>query len=36
MNTNPVNYPPMSPYLTVKDASNAIEFYQRAFGATDL
>jgi uncharacterized glyoxalase superfamily protein PhnB len=36
MNTKPVNYPPMSPYLTVKDASKAIEFYQNAFGATEL
>jgi PhnB protein len=36
MNTNPFSYPPMSPYLTVKDASKAIEFYQAAFGATEL
>jgi PhnB protein len=36
MNTPPNNYPPMSPYLTVRDASQAIEFYQRAFGATEL
>ncbi len=26
----------MSPYLTVKGASKAIEFYQAAFGATEL
>lgn len=26
----------MSPYLTVKDASKAIEFYTAAFGATEL
>ena len=26
----------MSPYLTVRDASQAIEFFQRAFGATEL
>ena len=26
----------MSPYLTVRDASKAIEFYQSAFGATEL
>ena len=36
MNTSPHNYPPMSPYLTVRDASKAIEFYQSAFGATEL
>lgn len=29
-------YPPMSPYLTVKDAGKAIEFYKAAFGATEL
>lgn len=33
---NPISYPPMSPYLTVKDASRAIEFYQAAFGATEI
>lgn len=36
MNTPPLSYPPMSPYLTVKNASMAIEFYQAAFGATEL
>jgi len=36
MNTKSFNYPPMSPYLTVKGASKAIEFYQAAFGATEL
>lgn len=36
MNTKSFNYPPMSPYLTVKSASKAIEFYQAAFGATEL
>lgn len=36
MNTEPNNYPPMSPYLTVKDASKAIEFYKTAFGATEI
>jgi PhnB protein len=36
MNTPSINYPPMSPYLTVKDASRAIAFYQTAFGATEL
>ncbi|AKF03189.1 VOC family protein [Sandaracinus amylolyticus] len=28
--------PPLSPYLTVDDAKAAIEFYVRAFGATEL
>lgn len=36
MNQNFFNYPPMSPYLTVKDASKAIEFYTAAFGATEI
>jgi len=36
MNNPPSSYPPMSPYLTVKDANKAIEFYQAAFGATEL
>ena len=36
MNTSSHIYPPMSPYLTVRDASKAIEFYQSAFGATEL
>ena len=35
MNT-PNDYPPMSPYLTVKEAGKAIEFYKAAFGATEL
>lgn len=35
MNT-PYTYPPMSPYLTVKDAGKAIAFYTAAFGATEL
>ena len=26
--------PPLTPYLTVADAAGAIEFYQKAFGAT--
>jgi PhnB protein len=34
--STPASYPPMSPYLTVKGASKAIEFYQAAFGATEL
>jgi len=36
MNTKSFDYPPMSPYLTVKGAGKAIEFYQAAFGATEL
>ncbi len=35
MNT-PATYPPMSPYLTVKGASKAIDFYKAAFGATEI
>jgi PhnB protein len=30
------DYPTFSPYLTVRDASLAIEFYRAAFGATEL
>jgi uncharacterized glyoxalase superfamily protein PhnB len=30
----PAGYPWISPYLTVKDAGAALEFYQRAFGFT--
>lgn len=36
MNTDTFSYPPMSPYLTVKDANKAIEFYKAAFGATEI
>lgn len=36
MNTELNNYPPMSPYFTVRDASKAIEFYKAAFGATEI
>lgn len=36
MNTDSFNYPPMSPYLTVKDANKAIEFYKAAFGVTEI
>lgn len=35
MNTESLTYPPLSPYLTVKDAAKAIEFYKKAFGATE-
>ena len=30
----PDGYPTVTPYLTIKNAAQAIEFYQRAFGAT--
>lgn len=32
----PDGYRGATPYLTVKNAASAIEFYQRAFGATEL
>ena len=39
MNTNvkpiPDGYPTATPYLVVRDPAAAIEFYQRAFGATE-
>lgn len=31
----PENYPRLSPYLSVKNAAQAIEFYVRAFGAKE-
>jgi PhnB protein len=31
----PDDYPLITPYLCVKGAANAIEFYQKAFGATE-
>lgn len=36
MNNPPHEYPILAPYLTVLDASKAIEFYKAAFGATEL
>ena len=36
MNNPPTVYPPMIPALAVQDASKAIEFYQKAFGAAEL
>jgi len=30
----PANYPQLSPYITVSNATAALEFYQKAFGAT--
>lgn len=35
MNT-PTAYPALSAYITVKEAAKAIEFYKRAFDATEL
>jgi PhnB protein len=34
--STPTSYPPFSPYITVKGANAAIEFYKTAFGATEL
>jgi PhnB protein len=39
--TNPINpipagYHTLTPYLTVKDAAAALEFYQKAFGASEV
>ncbi len=36
VNPIPAEYPGITPYLGVKDAAAAIEFYKRAFGATEL
>lgn len=36
MKTLPASCPPLSPSLAVNDAAKAIEFYQHAFGATEL
>jgi PhnB protein len=32
----PVNYPPASPMLAIRDAAAAMDFYQRAFGAVEV
>lgn len=32
----PDDYHTLTPYLSIKDAAEAIEFYKRAFGATEL
>jgi PhnB protein len=32
----PEGYHTATPYLIVKDAARAIEFYKKAFGATEL
>jgi PhnB protein len=34
--SNSTHYPPLSPAIAVHDAAQAIEFYKRAFGATEL
>lgn len=31
----PAGYPPLTPYLIVKEAAKAIEFYKEIFGATE-
>ncbi len=36
MMTEPTTYSSLIPYITVNDASQAIEFYKAAFGATEL
>ncbi len=36
MSTSATHYPPFSPYLTVRDADKAIEFYKAAFGAEEV
>ena len=36
VNPIPDGYHSVTPYLIVKDASRAIDFYKKAFGATEL
>lgn len=36
VNAIPVGYEGATPYLIVKDATRALEFYQKAFGATEI
>lgn len=36
MSSPTTNYPPFSPYLTVRDAAKAIEFYKTAFDAEEI
>jgi PhnB protein len=31
----PAKMPPVTPYLTIKGAAQAVEFYKKAFGATE-
>ena len=36
VNSIPKGYHSLTPYITVKDAKKAIEFYQKAFGAKEI
>ena len=36
VNAIPVGYEGATPYLIIKDAARALEFYQKAFGATEV
>ncbi|MGI8838042.1 MAG: VOC family protein [Pyrinomonadaceae bacterium] len=36
VNPIPAEYPGITPYLSVKGAADAIEFYKKAFGATEM
>ena len=36
VNPIPEGFHTVTPYMTIKDASDAIEFYKRAFGATEI
>ncbi len=36
MKTQPTEYPPFSPYLSVQNADRAIDFYKAAFDAVEL
>lgn len=35
MNTSSPDYPVLGPYITVRDAARAIDFYKSSFGATE-
>ena len=35
MEQQPLNYPPLTPYLAVKDTAKAIEFYKEVLGAKE-
>ena len=36
VNPTPPDYPGVTPYLVMRDASRAIDFYKQAFGATEV
>ena len=36
VNPIPADYPGITPYLSVKGAAEAIEFYKKAFGAIEM